>query len=71
MMLTVLRTPGRKGMQQFGDRGQRVDQALIAAHPTEPHWSLSDLGVDPSAAQGRAGAVRPLGRASIVMSSTI
>jgi GNAT superfamily N-acetyltransferase len=55
MMLTVLRTPGRKGMQQFGDRGQPVDQALIAAHPTEPHWYLSVLGVDPSAAGTGAG----------------
>lgn len=42
-----LRAGNRHSLQVLGQRGPRVDQALHAVHPQEPHWYLGLLTVKP------------------------
>jgi ribosomal protein S18 acetylase RimI-like enzyme len=44
-----IRELGMKNMGEYGKRGRAVEDALQAAHPSEPHWYLAGLGVDPDA----------------------
>ena len=41
-----IRELGMKNMAEYGRRGRAVEDALQAAHPTEPHWYLAGIGAD-------------------------
>lgn len=47
--------PHRAALRVLGERGPRVDQALEARHPAEPHWYLGLLTVAPDAQVGGVG----------------
>lgn len=42
----------RISVRTFATRGNAIDRAAFAVHPSEPHWYLAGMGVAPSA-QGR------------------
>lgn len=41
----MVRTLGARNLRAFGQRGNALEQAMQAAHPSEPHWYLAMLGV--------------------------
>ena len=47
---------GRENLQGFAKRGKALQDALAKAHPSEPHWYLAALGVDPAAQRKGVGA---------------
>jgi GNAT superfamily N-acetyltransferase len=47
---------GGGNIQSFARRGKALQDALGTAHPSEPHWYLAALGVDPAAQGKGAGA---------------
>jgi GNAT superfamily N-acetyltransferase len=48
-MPSLVRALGMRGLSEFGARGQALDAALHAMHPSEPHWYLALIGTDPDA----------------------
>lgn len=44
-----VRSLGMRQLSEYGRRGRAVEEALQTAHPTELHWYLAGLGVDPAA----------------------
>lgn len=51
--LLVGMSPGQ--LREFGVRGSALDKAAKAAHPTEPHWYLAGVAVDPDSQAGGVG----------------
>jgi GNAT superfamily N-acetyltransferase len=53
---------GSGNLQSFAKRGKALQDALEMAHPSEPHWYLAALGVDPGAqGKGVGGALMRTG----------
>lgn len=51
----LLRHLAGRGLRTFAERGRRIDAATHAAHPTEEHWYLAGVAVDPAAQTGGVG----------------
>jgi GNAT superfamily N-acetyltransferase len=62
-MPSLVRALGMRGLGEFATRGQALETAVHAMHPSEPHWYLALLGTDPDA--------RALGVGSALMRSGI
>ncbi len=45
----LIRALGISGFRQYARRGKAVEDALHEAHPSDPHWYLATLGIDPRA----------------------
>jgi ribosomal protein S18 acetylase RimI-like enzyme len=48
----LIRALGISHFRQYAQRGKAVEDALHRAHPSDPHWYLASLGIDPQA-QGK------------------
>lgn len=54
----LIRGLGLRQLGEYGKRGQALEAAMHAAHPSEPHWYLAILGTDPDVqAQGVGSAL--------------
>jgi ribosomal protein S18 acetylase RimI-like enzyme len=43
----LIRALGMRRLGEYGQRGQALEGAMHAVHPSEPHWYLAILGTDP------------------------